>query len=368
MEKYDCIIVGLGCSGLMSLERISRNKKVLGIDKNGVNNKQGSSHGESRIYRLSYYEGTEYLPMLEESVNIWKKIEEKTGEELLKKDEIIFMTDGSNEEKHELCKKSCEEADIKYEILKGDDINNRYNHLSVNKNVKAITHEKAGTLKSGKALRTVEKMCSKRPETDIIQGEISEYNIKENQVKVSCDGKEYKANKIVFATGPWSKKQFHILDFLDIENHTYCLYKDKDKSITPFISYIKDSHFYGLPSLEKHNIKIGELGEDEKVEDMEEFKRKGPSKDRVERNKNFVKNKFKIDYNELDAMVCPITRTPDDDYIIDYHPKNDNIILCTGMSGHGFKTSSQNGKIVCDLVNDKYNKYSSGMFSIDRFL
>jgi sarcosine oxidase len=44
------------------------------------------------------------------------------------------------------------------------------------------------------------------------------------------------------------------------------------------------------------------------------------------------------------------TMTPDEHFVIDRHPRHDNVVVACGFSGHGFKFASVIGSILADLV------------------
>ena len=43
------------------------------------------------------------------------------------------------------------------------------------------------------------------------------------------------------------------------------------------------------------------------------------------------------------SCVCMYTNTPDENFIIDFHPEHKNILIASPCSGHGFKFSSLTG-------------------------
>ncbi|MCP5203919.1 MAG: FAD-dependent oxidoreductase [Pseudomonadales bacterium] len=81
---FDYIVVGLGATGSASLYQLARRRaKVLGIDMFHPPHENGSSHGESRITRVSLGEGGHYVPLVRRSHEIWRELEAATGENLL---------------------------------------------------------------------------------------------------------------------------------------------------------------------------------------------------------------------------------------------------------------------------------------------
>ena len=61
------------------------------------------------------------------------------------------------------------------------------------------------------------------------------------------------------------------------------------------------------------------------------------------------------------------TNTPDDDFIIDYHPSNRNIIIASPCSGHGFKFASVIGEIISDMATGKRLEFDLSPFRLSRF-
>ena len=59
--------------------------------------------------------------------------------------------------------------------------------------------------------------------------------------------------------------------------------------------------------------------------------------------------------------------TPDGDFILDYFPRNKNLVIAAGFSGHGFKMAPEVGEVLADLATDQKPNYNMKTFSFDRF-
>src|ERR671937_345330 len=82
---YDAIVVGLGAMGSAALYQLSRRGlRVLGLEAFAPGHRLGSSHGESRIIRLAYYEHPNYVPLLRRAYEVWRMVERAADVELLK--------------------------------------------------------------------------------------------------------------------------------------------------------------------------------------------------------------------------------------------------------------------------------------------
>jgi glycine/D-amino acid oxidase-like deaminating enzyme len=67
-----------------------------------------------------------------------------------------------------------------------------------------------------------------------------------------------------------------------------------------------------------------------------------------------------------DTRVCVYNNTPDDDFIIDWHPDLKDVLIATGFSGHGFKFGPLVGLIAADLIDSGKTDYEIARFSLSR--
>lgn len=92
MAGYDAIVVGLGAmSSAAAYHLARRSRRVLGFDARPPGHTDGSSHGESRIIRLAYYEHPDYVPLLRRAYGLWAALAAEAGEELLRPTGALFV-------------------------------------------------------------------------------------------------------------------------------------------------------------------------------------------------------------------------------------------------------------------------------------
>ena len=76
MHHYDLIVLGTGGVGSAALYHAARRGlRCLGLDRFPPAHDRGSSHGESRLIRLSYFEHPSYVPMLKRSYALWDQLD-----------------------------------------------------------------------------------------------------------------------------------------------------------------------------------------------------------------------------------------------------------------------------------------------------
>src|SRR5258705_9728138 len=82
--RPDVIVVGLGTMGVAAAyELAGRGARVVGLDRFTPPHDRGAHAGGSRIIRMAYMEGAEYVPLVARSYELWRELEAITGESLM---------------------------------------------------------------------------------------------------------------------------------------------------------------------------------------------------------------------------------------------------------------------------------------------
>jgi len=69
----------------------------------------------------------------------------------------------------------------------------------------------------------------------------------------------------------------------------------------------------------------------------------------------------------LSTAVCKYTNTPDEHFILDYHPEFPQVVVASPCSGHGFKFSPVIGEIIAEMVHGKRPQFDLDLFKLSRF-
>ena len=188
---------------------------------------------------------------------------------------------------------------------------------------------------------------------------------------ITKSGEEFTGERAIIASGPWSRKLLPVLaDKLTTTRQEIVYFEPADRaSFEPgsFPIFIElESGFYGFPIHHTGVIKIANhhkgVQVDPSSEDLvgDEF---------IESCRAFF-GKFipaLRDARVRETRVCIYNNTPDDDFIIDWHPRLENVLIVTGFSGHGFKFAATIGRIAADLLLSRYTPYNIERFSLARF-
>ena len=69
----DVVVVGLGAWGSSALWRLAaRGVDVVGIERFGAGHGQGSSHGETRLFRVACQEHPDLVPLARRAGELWR--------------------------------------------------------------------------------------------------------------------------------------------------------------------------------------------------------------------------------------------------------------------------------------------------------
>ncbi|MFB6219798.1 MAG: FAD-dependent oxidoreductase [Halolamina sp.] len=95
---------------------------MLGLKQYDITHTRGSSHGDTRIFRLTQPEHPEYVPLAQRAGELWRELEAESGRTILTETGSVHagppdgpkMTDSLE---------SCEANGVEHELLTGAEIN-----------------------------------------------------------------------------------------------------------------------------------------------------------------------------------------------------------------------------------------------------
>ena len=89
---FDVVVIGLGAVGsALAMQLAQRGVRVLGLDRFSPPHDRGSSHGATRITRLSVGEGAAYVPLVRRSHALWPQIEAAAGARLFERTGLMVV-------------------------------------------------------------------------------------------------------------------------------------------------------------------------------------------------------------------------------------------------------------------------------------
>ncbi len=84
IAQFDVAVIGLGAMGSAALAFLAaRGVKAIGIDAYFPAHAMSSSHGDSRLIRLGYFEDPSYVPLLQRAYRNWRALETSLRADIL---------------------------------------------------------------------------------------------------------------------------------------------------------------------------------------------------------------------------------------------------------------------------------------------
>jgi sarcosine oxidase len=374
MPDFDIIIIGAGAFGSSTAYYLSKSgKKVLVLDRFNPPHDKGSSHGQTRVIREAYFENPIYVPLLQRSYQLWENLEMASGKELLIKTGGLML---GKRDSHVVTGtlESAHINNLSCELLNDEEITNQFPAFNPTKGTYGVYEKNAGILFPERCIDTYLSLAQNEKTTYKFEEVVTKVEHNEDKIKVVTNKAIYTSNKIIISTGAWINELIADLDIpLQVSRQVlfwFTLHTEKPESfsIPNFPIYIwntdNNEHFYGFPDIGNgFKIALHDKGENA---DPNTLNREVTNLE-INNMNSLIKLYFNTESTYINSSVCMYTNTPDDDFIIDYHPSNKNIIIASPCSGHGFKFSSVIGEILSDMATEKQIEFDLYPFRLSRF-
>lgn len=342
MKVYesDVVIVGAGIMGAATARALSKSGLTVNIlEQFEPGHANGSSHGTSRIFRLSYPDAM-YVAMAQEALSLWRKAEEETGESLL-------VTTGGFDtgENIEANADALEECGASFEMAKGADVVDRWPQVRLSPDEVALWQPNAGVALADRALAAFLRVAKHRGVRLYGNTRVESLELSEDGVEVQAGGKTFHGGVAIVTSGGWAAPLLATARVtLDVKptRETVSYFSIKESPPT-FVEWSHPS-IYALPA-PGFGLKAGEHIAGPRTDPD----RPGEvNLESVERISAWVADRFpRADPTPAHAETCIYTNTPDEHFVLERHGP---IVVGSPCSGHGFKFAPLIGRRLAELA------------------
>ena len=350
-----------------------RGLSVVAVEQNDLAHDRGSSHGLTRIIRLAYYEDPSYVPLLRRAFELWRDLENESGEELLHVTGAIDAgVPGSRVFEGSL--ESCRVHGLPNEVLTAEEANRRFPGYHLPRDFKAVFQPDGGFLEPEKCIRAFARLSLGLRASIITGHKVHGWSREDGGVTVQLDDRVIHARQLVVTAGAWIPKLAPSLaPLLRPERQVVAWFAVSDDAsfaadrFPVFVMNTPDGHFYGFPQFGVPGFKIGKYHHRSELVDPDDMNRE-VSADDVAVLRDCVRSIFPTaDGEVLRSSTCIFTNTPDEHFIIDRLPEAPEVLVVSACSGHGFKFCSVIGEVVADLVDAGATRHDLSLFRLARF-
>jgi len=123
--------------------------------------------------------------------------------------------------------------------------------------------------------------------------------------------------------------------------------------------------FYGIPGSDRRGFKVADDTRGEAFDPTNGERVVSPTT--LKRIREYVASRFPAMKNAplIETRVCQYEQTSDSSFILDRHPRMDNVWLVGGGSGHGFKHGPALGETTAELILKEGE--ADALWSLSRF-
>ena len=374
-RQYQVIVIGLGAMGSATLFHLARRGiKVLGIDQYQPGHTHGSSHGDTRIIRESYFEHPLYVPLVQRAYELWAELEEQSGTKLMTitgglmigppKGSVVTGT-----------LRSARAHGLPHEVLDPAEVHSRFPEFSLADDLIAVLDHRAGFV-DPEACNRAHIDLAQRAGAETRFGErVDRWEVDGAGVHVSTSGGSFFADRLLLNAGAWMRALTTGVDLpLLVERQTVFWFSPTEKTDAyggrfPIYAYeyVPGNIVYGFPR-EPRGVKASIMHAGQTAGTPDELRR--PAEDNEVEPLRAALEPVLRDLARApvrESATCLFTNTPDHDFIIDFHPRDPKVLVSSPCSGHGFKFASAIGELQADLLTTGRSNFDLEPFKIGRF-
>ena len=209
---FDVAVAGLGGMGsAIAAHCASRGASTIGFDQFEPAHDFGASHGKSRMIRKAYFEDPAYVPLVLRAYELWGKLEEETGEELLRTTGVLSI--GSPDS--EIISGTLRAAyshDLLVKAWSNQEIMKRYPALQLLPDELGVFEPDGAVLDPERSVRAHLKIAQSAGAKLHFQTTMEDWETTGKRVEIRLnDGTRISARTLVLALGPWFKETLESL-------------------------------------------------------------------------------------------------------------------------------------------------------------
>jgi sarcosine oxidase len=373
MSHFDVVVCGLGVTGSAALYALARRGlRVLGIERFAPGHERGSSHGETRVIRLGYFEHPSYVPLVRDAYARWRQIEEAAATQLLHATGTLEIgAPTSTLVKGTLA--SIRAHDLPYELTAADELMRRFPAFRIPADYVGVLQPEGGYLRVEAALAAMVQLAQTQGAQVRVGETIGKIAPNAGGVRITTDRGLIEAGSAIVSAGAWVKTLLPQLPApIRITRQVMAWFQPVDPSLFDagrlpvFLIESRHGVHYGFPP-QAGTIKVAKHHHADQSVDPETYDRAVRAADETLVRAAVAEHLPAANGRLIRAKTCLYTRTCDDDFIIDHLPEAPQIVVASPCSGHGFKFAPTIGGVLADLVTKGATTHDISRFALARF-
>jgi sarcosine oxidase len=357
-DRPDIVVIGAGVFGAWTAKKLQEaGQRVLLVDAWGPAHARASSGGESRMTRAGYGADEVYTRMAWDSLPEWRGLSARAGLPIFHETGVLFFAPGIDDY-FEQSIAVHRRLDLPIEVLDGVALRRRFPMIDF-AGIEAGLYEPGfGALMARRAVQTLVAEFVRAGGEYRQEAVIPPADAPGLDAIATAAGARIEAGRFVFACGPWLGKLFPDLlgtrIFPTRQEVFFFAPPPGDGDFAPgrlpgWADFNGGDIYYGFPDLESRGFKIAHDAHGPAIDP--DSGDRTPSPEALADVRAFMARRFpRLAERPLsEARVCQYENSSNGDFLIDRHPRWENVVLVGGGSGHGFKHGPAVGRYAADL-------------------
>ena len=353
------VVVGAGAfGGWSALALLRAGKRVTLVDAWGAGNSRASSGGETRVIRGVYGGEPVYIEMAARAMALWREAEQQWNRQVLFRTGALWMCAGDDA----YVRRSIEpmkSVGLQVEQLSPDEAARRWPQFGL-RDVRTVFYEpEAGYLTARAACELVRETFVREGGTYrqawVRPGATAGARLSGLAV---ADGSTLAADRFVFACGPWMGRLLpDAIGRRIVATRQEIFFFGTppgdaryDFGALPSWVHMGERLVYGVPSHERRGLKVADDSAGAEVDPT--TLDRTPSASGLARARAILRDRFPALAGAplVESRVCQYEASSDGHFLVDRHPRLENVWLVGGGSGHGFKMGPALGEHVAAVM------------------
>jgi monomeric sarcosine oxidase len=343
MERWDLAVIGCGGIGSAVLWQAARlGLRAVGLDQHRPPHHHGSSHGISRIYRQAYYEHPDYVPLLLEAGDEWRRLERESGRPLFDQVGLLYVGPPDGQIVPSVLASS-ETYGIPLERLTKAESQRRFASFQVDDDHEVLWEPGAGSLRVESCVEAAIERAIALGATVGLEEPVVAWESQVDGICLKTPKRSLVARRVVVAAGPWSASWWSTEPVrLQLLRQVMHWYESDQRGLRQsegapaFFYETPRGFFYGFPACPQGILKLARHGQGQPIATPESIDRSWDSQEARE-VEWFLNRHLPAGWNAVRQAACIYTMSEDAHFVIDRSEREERLMIASGFSGHGFK-------------------------------
>ena len=351
--KDHVAVIGAGVFGAWTAHHLQQQgHRVTLVDAWGPAHVRASSGGESRLARAAYGKDAIYTRMARDSLAQWQALSATSGLPILVACGILFFFP-TEEPYVQDSIAAHKEFGLPTEVLGQAEMTRRFPMIDFSGISIGLYEPGFGALMARRSVLTLVQRFVKAGGTYMKGAALPPEGSGDLKEARLASGEAIRADRFVYALGPWLPKLFPDVIGPRIlatrQEVFYFAAPAGDRRFMPnampgWADFNGGDIFYGFPDLETRGLKFAHDAHGVEVDPDTQDRR--PTEAALAEIVAYRDRRFPAlrSAQLIGAEVCQYENSSNGDFLIDFHPALNNVLLVGGGSGHGFKHGPEVGR------------------------